>query len=384
MRVALFHGLPPGGARRAMYELTRRLPHSIDVFTLDLGAADRWPGLADQYSLEDQTDGHHVLRVPLPGITGNYRRVLAAEASVVAQRWIARRIDGGRYDVAVVHNEQFMSGPSLLERVHTPTIFYCHEPRRRSFEYLARTDGPRGALGVAARLYESSVKARDIRWARAADLIVANSAFSAESILRAYGRTATVSHLGVDTDAFALEEGARGGGVLAVGALDRLKGHTELLDAVGRIPTVRRPPITIVYERSDHHYERQLVAKSSDLGIELRLLRDLPEEALVGAYQRADVTACCAYLEPFGLTAIESMSCGTPVVAVREGGYPESVGGGGGLCVERNPDVMADAIDRIVSGRAVFDPGAVRATVEPYWTWDAAAERFDAIIRRYA
>jgi glycosyltransferase involved in cell wall biosynthesis len=37
------------------------------------------------------------------------------------------------------------------------------------------------------------------------------------------------------------------------------------------------------------------------------------------------LTFCCAHREPFGLVALESQACGTPVLAVNEGGYRDTI-----------------------------------------------------------
>lgn len=380
MRVALFHNLPPGGARRAMYEIFRRLDHEIHLYTLDLGRAERWPDLRGQYDLGGYV--HHLEIVPLhvPPLGYKLERVWAAEASVRAQAALAERIDRAHYDLVIVQHDQFTSTPSLLKYLRTPSIYVCHEPRRSSFEELARPQHPSGLAGIAARSYEASIFRRDQTWIKHASAIVANSSFSAEAILRAYGRSALVSHLGVDTDIFHPGDLPRNG-VVTVGALDRLKGQIELVEAIGRIAPERRPPLTVVHERRHEAYARQVVEAAGRLGVELRFRRNLSEAELVDAYRSASVTACVAFLEPFGLTALESMACGTPVVAVREGGFRESVTGDAGYLVDRHARAIATAIDDVVNGGARYSPADVRATVVPYWTWDKAAQRFDDAMR---
>jgi len=379
VRLAVFHSLPPGGARRTMYEIIRRLDHDIDAFSLDLGSAERWPDLVDQYDLAPHVARSESVRIRTPGLHPVVERVWAAEASVRAQRNLAKLIDRGNYDLAIVQHERFMSSPALLAHLQTPTVYVCHEPRRRSFEYLAAPTHPKGLSGVASRLYEQSVRRRDLEWARSADVIVANSSFSAESILRAYGRESVVSHLGVDTTTFELSAGVRRG-VLAVGSLDRLKGHVEVIRALGQLPEDGRPSLTIAFERTHAPYEAEMRALASTTGVELVLRRSLSEAELVAEFQQAEVTACAAYLEPFGLTALESMSCGTPVVAVSEGGFRESVTEGGGVCVPRSVEALSAALGDLTDGSRAFDPVEVRRSVVDFWNWDAAADRFDRIL----
>jgi glycosyltransferase involved in cell wall biosynthesis len=85
--------------------------------------------------------------------------------------------------------------------------------------------------------------------------------------------------------------------------------------------------------------------------------------------------------EPFGLVMIESLACGTPVLAFREGAAPEVIVDGltGFLC--DSEDDMADALTRIDA----IDRAACRAAVEGYFSMDRVVrehvELFEATIR---
>ena len=68
-------------------------------------------------------------------------------------------------------------------------------------------------------------------------------------------------------------------------------------------------------------------------------------------YNAADVCVVPSYYESFGLVALESMACGTPVVASRVGGLPTLVHHGhtGYLKPWRCPEAFANSVEMIIS-----------------------------------
>ena len=94
-------------------------------------------------------------------------------------------------------------------------------------------------------------------------------------------------------------------------------------------------------------------------------------------YSAARPCLVASKAEPFGLVPLESMACGTPVVAVDDGGLRESIENGGtGLLVERNPASFAQAACSLLeapAARARFGLYA-RENVLQHWTWARSVE----------
>lgn len=379
MRIAVFHNLPPGGAKRAVFELVRATAtdHAYDFFRIDLGSADRWP---DQVGHQDIGQfSHKVVTRTLRGIgsTSDGWRIPTVEAVVRLHRRIAADIDEGGYDLAFVHHDQYLSSPALLRWLRTTSVYYCQEARRRSFEHLARADARRGLVSAAADAYELLLRRRDLAAARAADHVLCSSLFSAECIERGYGRPARVCRLGFDNTVFAPSAGTRSGRfyVLSVGALDPMKGHDFVIRALASMPVEARPGLDVVCERGGGDYAGRLTALADEKGVELTLHRAISDAELAELYASALCTAGAAHMEPFGLTVLESLGCGTPVVAVEEGGYRETVVDGvNGYLVARDPRSFAAAILRLTKGElaanVIDPPGGIDA-----WSWDEAGDR---------
>ncbi|HZS13695.1 MAG TPA: glycosyltransferase family 4 protein [Candidatus Dormibacteraeota bacterium] len=388
MRIAVYHALPPGGARRLVSETIRRSSrlHDFDLYTLHIGDGSDQRGDAD---LEGHVRAVHRAGIPWPAVervtAPTPLRIPGAVANLSrAERRIAAQIDAGGYDLCWVHPSQYVQAPFLLRHLRTPSLYYVHEPRRQSFEagayrspYIRRAL-PRRAL---SRSFEEYLRRADRTSTAAATNLVCNSHFTAEAVLRAYGREAWVCHPGVDDGTFRPGEGVAptSSYVLAVGALHWLKRHELAIDAVSRI-TRDRPEVVVVYDREVDGYAERLRERAARLGVALHLRRDVPDATLVDLYRGALTTLCVSQLEPFGLTALESMSAGTPVVAVAEGGFRETVTHGvNGLLVPPFPDDVAAAIEMTRRGAVPRDPDAIRSTVVPRFSWDSTVRRLHEV-----
>jgi len=394
MRIAVYHSLPPGGARRLVSEIIRRssADHAYDLYTLDLAET---PNGAAGAELNGHLNAAHRAMLPRPAmgrltaatplrIPGIVSRIHAAE------REIAARIDAGGYELCWVHHTEYVQAPFLLRHLRTPSLYYVHEPRRQSFEarayrspYVHRS-APRRAL---ARSFEEYLRRADAVSTAAATHLACNSHFTAEAIERAYGRDAWVCHPGVDESLFAPSEVPAAHTtntpyVIAVGALHWLKGHELAIDAVARV-AAPRPELVVVYGRSVPDCESRLRERAARSGVSLHLRRDVPDAELVALYRGAVATVCASRLEPFGLTALESASCGTPVVAVAEGGFRETVvDGAGGRLVEASAEGIAEGIETVRRDAPRHDPVATRATVVPRFSWDATVARLHELYER--
>jgi D-inositol-3-phosphate glycosyltransferase len=123
-----------------------------------------------------------------------------------------------------------------------------------------------------------------------------------------------------------------------------------------------------------------LAKVAGDLGIAdlVRFEPPAPQSVLADFYRAADVTVVPSYTESFGLVAVESQACGTPVVAARVGGLLTAVGDGasGVLVNGHDPVDYARAIHLVVR-----DPGRrevmARAAVghAGRFGWDVTVDR---------
>jgi glycosyltransferase involved in cell wall biosynthesis len=175
--------------------------------------------------------------------------------------------------------------------------------------------------------------------------------------------------------------------VLSVGALRPNKGFDFLIESLARIPQALRPPLTIVSNYQDPFERAYLESLSQCQGVDLRLLQLVDDKTLVELYNRAMLTVYAPILEPFGLVPLESMACGTPVVAVAEGGVRETVVDGvTGILVDRDTPQFAQAVCDLLDARERLTcyGRQAREYVLERWTWDAAVKRLEDHLREIA
>lgn len=397
MRIAVVHNLPSGGARRALVEHCRGLRqrgHVVEAF---------FPDTADEafLSLEPVVDRVHVWRAPAPpsrepslfaqlGPTTLWAgaRLVAALARI--HREMAAAVDRGGFEVVLASHDQFTHAPSALRHLATPSAYFCQEPLRFVYEapvgLAVRPSGSAAARALrtlATAAAKQVLRPMDARNARAARMILANSVYSHESILRAYGRAARVVYLGVDTARFRPLGLDRSNVVLSVGALHPTKGFDFVVASLGRIPAARRPALVIVADRGYGAYRDLLEAQARRCGVSLEIHTRVSEAELVRWYNRALLLAYAPYLEPFGLVVLEAMACGLPVVAVAEGGTRESIRPDEtGVLTMRDGAAFADAIERVGSDASLASRLAAAAEVEVArrWTWASSAEQLEAAL----
>ena len=118
------------------------------------------------------------------------------------QALIADKINAGNYDLCFVHLCVYTQAPYILRYLRIPSVYYCHEPLRIAHEKFI--EGPRQELmSVLRDFYSKALLLNEERKnVAAASLVVTNSYFTREYILRAYGINSFVSYFAVDSEKF--------------------------------------------------------------------------------------------------------------------------------------------------------------------------------------
>jgi glycosyltransferase involved in cell wall biosynthesis len=392
MKIAVYHNLLSGGAKRTLFESVRRLKarHRIDLYTLS--SANH-----DFCDLRPHAGLHRVLDFqPLPLARSPFGRVNQALrlADLLrlrrATRAIAGEIARGGYDVALVEPCQYETAPSVLRALRgTPTVYYCQEPLRLLYEPTPsrpydRPESKRRQMldrvDPLIRLYFTELRNNDQRNTRSAGRVLVNSEFVLGAVRRIYGVEAQVSYHGVDAELFKPAPVEKRRMALSVGSLTPMKGFDFLIRAMACIPRAERPELAVASNFQNPRERDYLEALARELGVDLRLLGNVSDAQLVALYNQALVTVYAPHREPFGLVPVESLACQTPVVAVREGGVQETLAHERtGLLVEREPEPFGRAVAALIGNPelAAAYGRQGRERVLRYWTWDQAVANLE-------
>ncbi len=354
MKIAFFHELSFGGARRVVEEYGKILSinHIVDLYYLDVTEDLPSEKIFNKTFFFPENQKKHRI----------YNDTVSLFRLSIIHKKIADLIDNGGYDFVFVHPSKFTQAPFILRFLKTPSVYYCQEPLRIVYDPLLK-QLPNTSL--TKRMYEllnrSIRKALDYTNTEKAGLILANSQYSADWIADAYGKKASICYLGVDPKQFVQQKTKKEYDILFLGqpidveGYDLLEGAMEFFD--------KKPVVQII--------SRDLQGKG------------IPDKELVNEYNKSKIVVCLSRNEPFGLTAIEAMACSVPVVAVNEGGYKESVlDGKTGFLVERNQEKLFEKLDELISNekrRNEMGENA-RKNVLKQWAWEKSVDRFLEII----
>jgi glycogen synthase len=249
-----------------------------------------------------------------------------------------------------------------------------------------------------------------------ADAVIAVSAAARQDVLDHFATDPArvhVVHNGIDTTGFAPDTGRDAIArfeidlatpyVLFVGRITRQKGITILIEAIPHLDA--RIGVVLAAGQPD---TPELAAEVEGGIAEARaasprrpihwIPEHLDRRAVRQLYTHAAVFACPSVYEPFGITNLEAMACGVPVVATRVGGIPEVVvHGRTGLLVDP-PDQTGGGTERVARDLAaainalVADPArraamgaAGREQAVEQFSWSAVAgktlEVYRAVVR---
>ncbi|MBO3741413.1 glycosyltransferase [Actinoplanes flavus] len=377
--LAALGGVDAGGQNSHVAELAAALAangHEVRVYT----RRDS-PDLPEVVPMGERADVVHVPAGPPEALPKDeLLPYMGAFAAWMAGDWRAEWMP----DVA--HAHFWMSGLATLDAGHAcgvPVVqtFHALGTVKRRYQGAADTSPP-GRIG-----YERHI-------GRSADRVIVQCRDEIEELLRLGVPRSRMSLVpsGVNTERFS----ARGPAVARTPGLNRILTVARLVerkgieDAIRAMPAVPGAELVVVggpppEELDAEPYARRLRALAAHCRVadRVRLAGAVPAHEMPAWYRSADVLAATPWYEPFGLTPLEAMACGVPVVATAVGGLTDTVVDGvtGDLVPPRDPRALAVALRRI-AGDEVRRYGYAAAAADraaASYSWPRIAERLTAV-----
>lgn len=377
-----------------------QLGYDVDIWTRRFG---------DQAEEEPCVDGVRILRVPCGGpdfVAKEYLHRHIDEWCAAAELRIRRE----QLSYSFLNSHYWDGGLAGQNLCRTLGLRHLHTPHSLGIwkERQMRTDFP----GDEARFELVYNFAERIRAERAiysnADAVVATSPDQVGLLRDDYEVVEAKLCMvppGYDDTRFypvgaATRDGLRrrlgfdGKVVLSLGRIARNKGYDLLIRAFAEV-AAREQSARLVLALGGEHLdtsESQILeacrALVNDLGLRPRVtfMGFVPEAEMADMYRAADVFVLCSRYEPFGMTAIEAMACGTPTVVTTHGGLFRTVRFG-------VDGLFADTFDPMDLGITILKPLRHRPlaerlsrngaeTARSSFTWSGVAQQLLAAAER--
>lgn len=333
MRTAIFHNYfdSIGGGEKLALSLARELKADIITTDIDHRLVEKAGYGTDNIISIGKT-------IKIPGLK-----------QISASFLFARCDFSGKYDNFILTTDW----PVFAAKKHKPNMLYCHSTARPFYGfydifYKSMPFYKKPLFYVWVKLHRFFYE----KYLNHVGLFIANSVNIQEKIRKYIKRESVVIYPFVETSKYESaasekkQSKQKNDFWLSVNRLYPEKRVELQLEAFRKLPDER---LVIVggYAKGDHSEEyAKKLKKGTPPNIEIRGF--VSEKELIGLYSGCKGLLTTAMDEDFGMTAIEAMAAGKPVVAANEGGYKESVVHGiTGLLVEPEVPKIISAIKKI-------------------------------------
>jgi glycosyltransferase involved in cell wall biosynthesis len=251
------------------------------------------------------------------------------------------QFDLSGYDIVLSSSHAVAKG--VLTGPGTLHVSYVHSPMRYAWDlqhqYLRQSGMESGLKGALTRFLLGRLRVWDHASAARPDVILANSAWIAGRIRKAWRRESTVVHPPVDLEGFPYRP-SKGDAYVIASRLVAYKRVDLVAEAFRAMPDRE---LVIIGDGPEMPRVRAAAAGAPNISIRGRV----PQDELVALLQQSRAFVFAAE-EDFGIGMVEAQACGTPLIAYGRGGAADIVQDGvtGVLFDQQNVEAIAGAVRR--------------------------------------
>lgn len=255
--------------------------------------------------------------------------------------------------------------PLHVAYIHAPTHYYWSRydeymasPGFGKFDWLAR---------IGLKLLVGPMRKWDYRMAQRPDYLVANSTHTKNEIKKYYGRDSRVIFPPVDVERFSIKSDEARIGYVIAGRQTPYKRFDLAVMACSQL----KLPLIVIGRGPDHFRLKRLAGRS------VIFLRNVSDEEMPRRFAEAKGFIFPG-IDDFGITPVEALAAGTPVIAFKGGGALDYVTPGktGVFFAEQTVDSLVDALQKFEKSK--FNHQAVASSAKQF-----SAQNFRSNISKY-
>ena len=352
MKVALVHDhlAQDGGAEKVLKVLAEMFPEA-PIYTL----------LYEPENVSKHFQGRHIetsIIQKLPGGVKHYQWYLVFMPLAV------EFFDLRGYDVVISDTSSFAKG--VITPTETLHICYCHTPTRYlwsdTHQYINELRYNKWFKKIIS-LVLTRLRLWDLAASARVDSFIANSETVRRRIAKYYRRDSDIIYPPVETERFQIAD------------ISRQKPEERYFLAGCRLAPYKRIDLVIeAFRQLGDGYRLKIFGDGVDLPRLQKIAAGLTNVEFVGRVSEEEqaelYSRAQAFINPqeedFGITVVEAMASGRPVIAFAKGGAVETVSEGktGTFFTSATPESLAETIRRFDAG--AYDPQAIRAQAERF------------------
>ncbi len=249
----------------------------------------------------------------------NWGKYIPKKLLVLFLPFYFEHLDLSKYDLVISSTAHFAKGVKTNEKqIH---ISYIHTPPRFLYGYETSTKN-RNAWYMKILLWpiDFCLRRKDQEFAKRPDFLLCNSKEVQNRIKRIYKRDAEVIYPFAQVDSQNIKNetlSIDSKSYLVISRLESYKNIDFLIKVFGK----NNIPLIIAGTGSEEETLLELVSKYRSI----KMLGRISEETKDHLYKTCKAVVCAVKNEDFGIAAIEPMAYGKPVIALKSGGYLETV-----------------------------------------------------------